>query len=148
MRKHDEKGFSLVELIIVIAIMAVLVGFTAPQYVRYLEKTKKTRDCSAIGTIMNACETIALDPDGNWDTGAANQITITIAATTSYSGGASTLLNKFVPASSVVMEYDGWPTIVIDAIKAVDGSVTFDISDDSQITLISKSSQALAERLE
>lgn len=148
MRKHDEKGFSLVELIIVIAIMAVLVGFTAPQYVRYLERTKKVRDCSAIGTIMNACETIALDPDGNWDAGAGNQITITIAATTSYSGGASALLDKLVPASGVVMEYDGWPTIVIDAIKAADGTVTFDISDDSQITLISKSSQALAERLE
>ena len=110
MRKLDEKGFSLVELIIVIAIMAVLIGFTAPQYVRYLERTKKVRDCSAIGTIMNACETIALDPDGNWDAGASNQITITIATTTSYSGGASTLLNKFVPASGVVMEYDGWPT--------------------------------------
>ena len=148
MLKFDEKGFSLVELIIVIAMMAILVGVMAPQYLKYLERAEKVRDCTAIDTILNACETIALDPDGNWGAGAGNQITITISATVSYSGGASTLLEKLVPASGVTMEYDGWPTIEINAVRSADGSVTFDVTDDSQIALISKSSQALAERLE
>ncbi|HAL02696.1 MAG TPA: hypothetical protein DCP07_05005, partial [Lachnospiraceae bacterium] len=34
----NNKGFSLVELIIVIAIMAILVGVMAPQLIKYIEK--------------------------------------------------------------------------------------------------------------
>ena len=37
----NEKGFSLVELIVVIAIMAVLVGIIAPQLIKYIEKVLK-----------------------------------------------------------------------------------------------------------
>ena len=36
-KKMDNKGFSLVELIIVIAIMVILVAVLAPQYLKYGE---------------------------------------------------------------------------------------------------------------
>lgn len=48
------KGFSLVELIIVVAIMAVLVGVLAPQYLRYVEKARLQRDNSAIAEVANS----------------------------------------------------------------------------------------------
>lgn len=42
--KKGNGGFSLVELIIVIAIMAVLVGVLAPQYLSYIHKAKVAAD--------------------------------------------------------------------------------------------------------
>lgn len=64
----NNKGFSLVELIIVIAIMAVLVGVLAPTYLQYVEKSKKSNDVSTVDSIVNACEIGAIDPEVMTDT--------------------------------------------------------------------------------
>ena len=40
-KKKNNSGFSLIELIVVVAIMAVLVGVLAPAYLRYVEKARK-----------------------------------------------------------------------------------------------------------
>lgn len=52
MRKHlTNKGFSIVELVIVIAIMAILVALLAPQYIKYVEKSKLAADEDFISNI-------------------------------------------------------------------------------------------------
>ena len=51
------KGFSLVELIIVIAIMAILAAAIAPALIRYIDKSRKSDDVAAaetVGTAVNA----------------------------------------------------------------------------------------------
>jgi len=48
------KGFSLVELIIVIAIMAILAAAIAPALIRYIDKSRKADDVTAAGTIATA----------------------------------------------------------------------------------------------
>lgn len=60
---EENKGFSLVELIIVIAIMAILVGVMAPLLVKYIEKTNISADIQLCDTIHNAIMTSASDPD-------------------------------------------------------------------------------------
>lgn len=57
MKKTNNKGFSLVELIIVIAIMAILAGAIAPALIRYIDKSRKSNDLSAAKTIKTAVET-------------------------------------------------------------------------------------------
>lgn len=59
----NNKGFSLVELIIVIAIMAILVGVLAPQLMKYIEKAKITSDEELLDAIYDAVVYSSVDPD-------------------------------------------------------------------------------------
>lgn len=58
-KRKSNKGFSLVELIVVVAIMAVLIGVLVPTLVRNVEKSKKQKDVSAVEEVRNQM-TIAL----------------------------------------------------------------------------------------
>nr|MCR5609245.1 prepilin-type N-terminal cleavage/methylation domain-containing protein [Lachnospiraceae bacterium] len=54
----NNKGFSLIELIIVIAIMAILTSALAPQLMKYIERSKASTDINnaqSIKTNINTC---------------------------------------------------------------------------------------------
>lgn len=61
--KKNNKGFSLVELIIVIAIMAILAGALAPALIKYINKSRRSADISNADTIRTACQTAMSDED-------------------------------------------------------------------------------------
>lgn len=67
MKKTNNKGFSLVELIIVIAIMAILAGAIAPALIKYIDKSRKSNDVSSAKTIKTAVET-ALGTESVYET--------------------------------------------------------------------------------
>lgn len=52
--KKDNNGFSLVELIIVIAIMAILVGIVGTQVLPYINKSKEAKDLQIINSYSTA----------------------------------------------------------------------------------------------
>ena len=52
--RENNKGFSLVELIIVIAIMAVLVGMVGAQVIPYINNTKRAKDVQILSAIQTA----------------------------------------------------------------------------------------------
>ena len=60
---NKNKGFSLVELIVVVAIMAVLVGILAPAYLSYVEKTRRGTDEDAAEEVRHAVEIAVADID-------------------------------------------------------------------------------------
>ena len=58
---NKNKGFSLVELIVVVAIMAVLVGILAPAYLSYVEKTRRGTDENMAEEVRHTIEIATAD---------------------------------------------------------------------------------------
>lgn len=61
--KRNNKGFSLVELIIVIAIMAILAGVLAPQFVKYINRSRKSTDIQNAQQMATALSTEFADTE-------------------------------------------------------------------------------------
>lgn len=61
-KKKNNKGFTLVELVVVVAILAILVGLLAPQYTKYVERAKQSADANALENMVRAVELEATDP--------------------------------------------------------------------------------------
>lgn len=61
-KSMNNKGFSLVELIIVIAIMAILIGVMAPNLLKYVENSRVSKDMQAVDSVHTAIVTAMLDP--------------------------------------------------------------------------------------
>lgn len=60
---NNNKGFSLIELIIVIAIMVIAVGVMAPQLIRYVEKTNVSSDTQLADTIRTGVSMAIVDAE-------------------------------------------------------------------------------------
>ncbi|HCT64116.1 MAG TPA: prepilin-type cleavage/methylation domain-containing protein [Lachnospiraceae bacterium] len=87
-KRMGNKGFSLVELIIVVAIMAVLVGILAPQYLKYVERSRVAADDAIAEQIKSGVSVLLTDDDYKevkssftvtWTGAGTNPDTVTIA---------------------------------------------------------------------
>lgn len=79
-KQKNNKGFSLVELIVVIAIMAVLVGVLAPQLIKYVEKSREATDIQTCDNIATALKTYYADEEVA-ASATATTVTVTLCKT-------------------------------------------------------------------
>ncbi len=97
--RKANKGFSLVELIIVMAIMVALVAVLAPQYIRYLQRSRDAVVVNSAEDVLTAVKTDIIDPQGHLSgsgnvvvkaAAAGSNITITSTLTYTKNNGVET----------------------------------------------------------
>ena len=63
MKENSRKGFTLVELVIVVSILGVLVGLLAPVFSGYVERSRETTDLSNVRTAYSEIMFAVIDQD-------------------------------------------------------------------------------------
>lgn len=135
-RNNSNKGFSLVELIIVIAIMAVLVGVLAPQFVRYVERARQSRDVQSLDAVKEAISAYYTDEAGAVNSWSAVQddgaLTFTVSDMTP--------LNK-VGITTIKLESKSWSKVKLTYTVAtnkwlVEGNASYYKSDGQRFIKI------------
>ena len=101
--KKDNNGFSLVELIIVIAIMAILVGVVGTQVLPYINKSRNAKDIQKLSALCTDGMTAYTSTIDELDSTKTYTITISLAAdkksaTVTTSGGSTTENPKLTDA--------------------------------------------------
>ena len=112
-RTLNNKGFSLIELIVVIAIMAILVGALAPQYMKFVERSRKSTDVQNVAAIKSALEVYAADPMVTTNALESGEVTITTTETAVSDSNATGNGDAALSAagiSNLVLKSTKWPT--------------------------------------
>ena len=78
--KKKKKGFTLIELMAVIAIIAILASVLVPTVTGYINRSKKTAIITECRTVMNAIETYNAVTSTRIDTAADTKISEAIVA--------------------------------------------------------------------
>lgn len=130
--KMNDKGFSLVELIIVIAIMAVLVVVLAPQYLKYVERSRNATDLQNATAAVTACQVYAADPEAKETYTTGKYFTITVGKSGATVAGDNSAAASDALKEAAITTTDlkcksktKWDSYVITGTSDANGGITF-----------------------
>ncbi len=115
------KGFTLVELIIVVAIIAVLATVLAPQYLQYVERSRESNDLQLATNIMDASVIAAANPQNNVPAGRYFTVfwsTDTLSDSQPFGGMLCVTLASPTTRESVISNDGATPVSDVDTIEA------------------------------
>ena len=93
MTQQNQKGFTLIELMIVVAIIGILAAVALPQYQKYTAKSQATACYGEISSGKTQFELLTLDGTGvTEDTADAEEIGLTVGSCESHSVTATTIV--------------------------------------------------------
>jgi len=124
-KKLNNKGFSLVELIIVIAIMAVLVAVLAPQYIKYVERSRVSTDVSNLDSVISAVKIAAADPT---DSLAVSTYTLNVTNGVVDLTNLTTNVTNALGMTSLTLKSDGAKTAAGTKITITIAATTYAVS--------------------
>ena len=120
-KQKNNKGFSLVELIVVIAIMAVLVGVLAPQLMKYVEKSREATDIQNCDSIASSLKAYYSDKEDQTD-----DVEIVIAGTGITTGSTDAAIVDS-GLTGAKLKGKNWSSITITYTPS-EGSVSYEIA--------------------
>lgn len=136
-RLNESKGFTLVELIVVIAIMVILIALLVPNVVGYISSSQTTANLSAAKSIYNAANTCVVNGKASTGTYPTGTALANLMSGKEASGTGSTEKLVTVPTgTSAVIYYDQAKGVVEQVIAA-------SVNDDVAATDASASNQAV-----
>ncbi len=109
--QHNQKGFTLIELIVVIAIMGIIGAVLVPQFSTMSLRSRMSTDVSTAKTIQNQAEIYFADM-GAWPGSAAGSI-VSMLGSTSY------LDPKYLSDSQTVKLQTSGATLTFDSASSI-----------------------------
>lgn len=129
-------GFTLVELIVVIAILAILAGVGIPVYSGYITKANKTADETLVNEIKNA---VLLAYYADPDAFEAGSVVLSVDADPDMGGNAfltDAVTKAFGNLSGVRLKHNGWTNTKGDIKVTIAGSNFADANGDVNMELL------------